>query len=121
MIYKKLQAGMDVMEFFFKNCFDYQLKEATNLLRSLNEEDQKNFNFEPTTFDWTEYMKIYCRGARKFILREKTTDAQNKKKAFIVGTFFHCLGVTRDVGVAAMTSSIGYTSCLWDNTSYYYR
>ena len=57
-----------------------------NLLALMHVKQQitiQNFNFEPTTFDWMEYMKIYCRGARKFILREKTTDAQNKKKAFM--------------------------------------
>jgi len=121
MIYKKLRAGMEVMEPFFMYCHDFQWKKSKHLLMSLNEEDQKTFNFDPSSFTWEEYMRLYCRGARKFILREKTTDAQNKKKQFIVGTFFHCLGVTREVCVSAMTSSVGYTSCLWDNTSYYYR
>ena len=41
MIYKKLSAGMNVMEPFFKDCFDYQWKESKHLLLSLNEEDQK--------------------------------------------------------------------------------
>jgi len=121
MIYKKLRAGMEVMEPFFMYCHDFQWKKSKNLLMSLNKEDQKTFNFDPNSFTWKEYMRLYCRGARKFILREKTTDAQNKKKQFIVGTFFHCLGVTREVCFSAMTSSIGYTSCLWDNTSYYYK
>jgi len=121
MICKKLRAGMEVMEPFFMYCHDFQWKESKNMLMSLKEEDQKTFNFDPSSFSWEEYMRLYCRGARKFILREKTTDAQNKKKEFIVGTFFHCLGMTREVCVSAMTSSVGYTSCLWDNTSYYYR
>ena len=41
MIYKKLRAGMEVMEPFFMYCHDFQWKKSKNLLLSLNEQDQK--------------------------------------------------------------------------------
>ena len=40
LFYNKIQAGMDVMEFFFKVDFKYQWKSSKMLLDSLNNEDK---------------------------------------------------------------------------------
>jgi len=121
LVYGKLMAGMDVMEFFFRYCFDFQFKKSRELMRCMTVKDQQNYSFDPVKIDWWDYMGIYCRGTRKYILREKTTDIQNRMKAYRIKQAYTVLGKAAELGVGAITSSFGITSCLWDSTSYCYR
>lgn len=115
LVYSKLKAGMDVMEFFFNYCFDYQWKQSRILHQSLTVKDQKTYNFDPSTFDWMDYMGIYCRGVRKFILREKTNDAQNRYKKHRMKQFYGAMGRVAQLGSGFVFSSLGVTTSIWNS------
>lgn len=37
----------------------------------MNDFDRKEFNFDPKTINWNQYIKNYYFGVRKFILKER--------------------------------------------------
>lgn len=57
-------------------------KNLAKLQQKLSETDKKIFNFDMKPVDWKEFVKIWCIGVRKYILKDglKDTDKAIRKQ-----------------------------------------
>lgn len=44
------------------------------VLKIMNSNDKKVFNFDPKTINWKTYMKDYYGGIKKFLMKEQNVD-----------------------------------------------
>ncbi|XP_070505246.1 putative fatty acyl-CoA reductase CG5065 [Chironomus tepperi] len=68
---KQVKDGYKEGIFATKNTFIFQAKNFNNVLNSMSDADKKEFNFDPRTINWKQYMQDYYFGMRKFIVKEK--------------------------------------------------
>ncbi|XP_070505179.1 putative fatty acyl-CoA reductase CG5065 [Chironomus tepperi] len=68
---KQVKDGYKEGIFATKNTFIFQATNFNNVLNSMSDADKKEFNFDPRTINWKQYMQDYYFGMRKFIVKEK--------------------------------------------------
>ncbi|CAK8671098.1 unnamed protein product [Clavelina lepadiformis] len=114
---KKLQAGMEVMRFFFTTSFRFGNENALNLLNCLDPDDKVIYNYDARQFDWFNYMKCYVVGTQKYILKEDNHSEHKKviKRLKALNTFLNTSAV---VGTLGLATSTGLTSTLFDMATY---
>ncbi|XP_070505165.1 putative fatty acyl-CoA reductase CG5065 [Chironomus tepperi] len=68
---KQVKDGYQATIFVTSIPYVFQAKNFNNVLNSMSEADKKEFNFDPRTINWKQYMQDYYFGMRKFIVKEK--------------------------------------------------
>jgi len=117
-MYRRLRAGMDVQEFFFKNCFDFQWKSSKNLLQCLHPKDQQTYNFDPSTIEWRDYLGLYREGIKKHVLKEKSSVENNLKRQARVNQVYKIAKSFFLMAAGIVPASFGVTNTIWNTTSY---
>jgi alcohol-forming fatty acyl-CoA reductase len=77
-INKKIEKHIGVMAFFSTKQWNFSNENVLMLSNKLNSIDSKVFNFDVMTINWQTFIKHYCLGAKKFLLKE---DMKNIIKA----------------------------------------
>lgn len=54
--------------------YKFQAANFKNILSSMSETDKKQFNVDPRTINWKQYMHDYYMGIKKYSLKENTVD-----------------------------------------------
>jgi alcohol-forming fatty acyl-CoA reductase len=66
----KLSRAVACLEFFTTHEWRFSNNNVVRLAGQLSPVDQKMFNFDMRTLNWSDYMEQYVLGTRRFILKE---------------------------------------------------
>ncbi|XP_032077718.1 fatty acyl-CoA reductase 2-like [Thamnophis elegans] len=66
----RLDKTLNLLEYFISNSWDWSYENTNMLLKELNPKDQTLFCFDICQLTWSEYMKDYCLGTKKYLLNE---------------------------------------------------
>ncbi|CAG7730441.1 unnamed protein product [Allacma fusca] len=69
-IYRKLNVAMTSFEYFTTREWDFENYNMQALYERMCPQDKILFTLNLKEINWPEYMKIYCLGVRKYILKE---------------------------------------------------
>ncbi|KAL7013338.1 hypothetical protein ACKWTF_015342 [Chironomus riparius] len=67
---KQVKDGYQATIFVTSIPYEFDAKNFNNILNSMSETDKKEFNFDPKTINWKQYLQDYYFGMRKFIVKE---------------------------------------------------
>lgn len=84
----KLQTRMNVklekLTYFFTNEWQFFDKNVAELWNSMTISDQNTFQFDVKIIDWNDYIRSYCCGIRKYLLKQDSNSLpecrQNMRK-----------------------------------------
>ncbi len=77
----RLWKSVNTLEYFTAREWFFTNDNMTALHKELNDEDQKMFNFDMKSIDWTAYMENYCLGTKKYALKEDMSRIGQAKAA----------------------------------------
>lgn len=66
----KINLVRAFLDYFSKRSWSIPASKTIALAETLSPVDRETFPFDPRTINWEEYMKIYCDGVRKYLLRK---------------------------------------------------
>lgn len=69
-MYQQLDKYEEVISYFSTGKFVFEEKNADVLWDMLEPEDQQLFPFNMADINWTDYMKKYVLGCRRYLLKE---------------------------------------------------
>lgn len=79
-LYDKVKVNMEVFEYFTTSEWYFHNDNVRNLYSEMNSKDKEEFNFDVTSLDWKDYLRVYCLGIRKYLLKEDlSTVAEGQK------------------------------------------
>ena len=61
---------------------NFQTENGQKLLTSMDQHDQKVFNFDPKIYNWKNYIDDFYFGIRKFMTNDKTACSYAAQKKF---------------------------------------
>ncbi|CAG4999501.1 unnamed protein product [Parnassius apollo] len=75
--FMKMQARItrirSVLQYFTSHSWQMKCHRTRDLFASLSVSDRIEFPFDPTHIKWNEYIPIYCKGIRKFLLKIRSS------------------------------------------------
>ncbi len=83
-MYWKLKRATRSLEFFTMNNWIFSTDNVAQLFKSLSVEDQKRFYFNVHNINWQAYIKQYCLGIRRFILKESDSTVNSARSRLIM-------------------------------------
>uniref|UniRef100_H2Y509 Fatty acyl-CoA reductase C-terminal domain-containing protein n=1 Tax=Ciona savignyi TaxID=51511 RepID=H2Y509_CIOSA len=111
---RKLTTGMDVMEYFFTNEWRWKQTNTTRLRQSLAARDQKNFNFDARSFSWSDQIRNYVIGTRKYLVKEDMGKYPEARKSVQrLRMMARCIDIVAAIGIYSVLSATGVTRYLW--------
>jgi len=70
-IHKRMWKAVQCLTYFTTNQWTFKSSNVFALLDQMSEHDRQEFHFDLRDLDWREYLSIYARGVRRFILKEQ--------------------------------------------------
>jgi fatty acyl-CoA reductase len=80
--FNKVQYGASQLKFILNTSIMFQTENGQKLLKSMDKNDQKVFNFDPKIFNWKTYIDDFYYGIRKFKTNDKTACSFAAQKKF---------------------------------------
>uniref|UniRef100_A0A670XR59 Fatty acyl-CoA reductase n=1 Tax=Pseudonaja textilis TaxID=8673 RepID=A0A670XR59_PSETE len=71
-LFTRLEKVMKLLEYFTSHSWDWNSKNTNMLMKELNPKDKNLFSFDVCQVTWSEYIKNYCLGTKKYLLNEDT-------------------------------------------------
>uniref|UniRef100_A0A8C6XWN7 Fatty acyl-CoA reductase n=1 Tax=Naja naja TaxID=35670 RepID=A0A8C6XWN7_NAJNA len=69
-LFTRLEKAMSHLEYFTSHSWDWSSENANMLMKELNPKDKNLFSFDVCQVTWSEYIKNYCLGTKKYLLNE---------------------------------------------------
>uniref|UniRef100_A0A8C6Y390 Fatty acyl-CoA reductase n=1 Tax=Naja naja TaxID=35670 RepID=A0A8C6Y390_NAJNA len=69
-LFSRLDKTLNLLEYFTSNSWDWSYENTSMLLKELNSKDKTLFYFDICQLTWSEYIKDYCLGIKKYLLKE---------------------------------------------------
>ncbi|KAH8383341.1 hypothetical protein KR009_008050, partial [Drosophila setifemur] len=69
-IYGKIHEGIEMLQYFMRNSFYFDMKNTDRLLESLSPEERQIFNFDMESLDWDDYFEKGLLGMRLYLAKE---------------------------------------------------
>ncbi|XP_034296307.1 fatty acyl-CoA reductase 1-like [Pantherophis guttatus] len=69
-LFTRLEKTMSLVEFFGNHSWDWSSENTNMLMKELNPKDKNLFSFDVCQVTWSEYIKNYCLGTKKYLLKE---------------------------------------------------
>jgi len=69
-LYDKAHKALACLDFYMKRQWNFVSRNPTILMKKMTEEDRRVFYFDVREINWKDYIEIYVRGARRFLLKD---------------------------------------------------
>ncbi|XP_070611331.1 fatty acyl-CoA reductase 2 [Erythrolamprus reginae] len=69
-LFTRLDKTLNLLEYFTNNSWEWSYENTNMLMKELNLKDKTLFCFDICQLTWPEYMKDYCLGTKKYLLKE---------------------------------------------------
>lgn len=83
-IYNRMNKATGALEYFTNNEWRWDTANVDQLREKMSKEDQERFNFKVDTLDWSDFMRNYCLGTRKYILKDPLTTMGSARKKLLI-------------------------------------
>lgn len=81
---KKLNKGLELVEFFTTHEFEIECTNYTDTVNNLSAKDYEVFSCDPFAFDENHYPLILVNGFKKFFLKEDEKDTPKARKQVVL-------------------------------------
>jgi len=90
-LYRKIQTQTEALQYFVSKNWTFSIDSTTQLWESLSEKDQRLFDFDMSSIDWSLFFCNHVKGARRFLGKEDPSTlpvAMKRLKKFFI---LHCI------------------------------
>ena len=82
-LYNKIEEFSSVISFFSIRQWQFVSNNFIPLLDKLSDEDRRIFYFDVRQIDWKSYVKDYCLGIRRYVLKDNDDTIQAARISLI--------------------------------------